>query len=248
MLACFQAPIDLETDGGDLRLASNGAALLPPGRRRSNGSHSLASIRLAPEAVATAASAMAGLPPLSAKLLAKASGFPPISLAGEQAELVHSLLHTIDTSLAMGPSVSAHLGLDDVLHRTAAMLLHPALLSEEPADLLRYRDPAGRRSFDELLDYILANLDQPLRLSDLESRSHYSKRSLQYAFRNLLNTTPKQWIREQRMARALELLQGDGVRPTVQAVALICGYANISHFSRDFKTRFGLSPSEARRN
>ena len=57
----------------------------------------------------------------------------------------------------------------------AAALLDPELLVVEPADLGRCWERDGRGSFDELIDYIRANLDQPLRLSDLEARSHYSK-------------------------------------------------------------------------
>ncbi|MFM9089939.1 MAG: hypothetical protein ACKOPT_17785, partial [Cyanobium sp.] len=95
--------------------------------------------------------------------------------------------------------------------------------------------PVDRRSgaaFDELLDYIRAHLDQPLRLSDLEARSFYSRRALQYAFRDKLNTTPLQWIREQRLSRA---------------VAQACGYRQTSRFSTDFKRCFGLTPSQAKR-
>lgn len=174
--------------------------------------------------------------------------FQPLSLPpGPKAEMIHQLLRTIDASMALGPVAANHLGLDDVIHRTAASLLHPSLLHEEPPGLDCYRQAAGRSSFDELLDYIRAHLDQPLRLTDLEARSHYSRRALQYAFRQRLNTTPKQWIREQRLALALRQLQQDGERPTVQEVALLCGYAHLSHFSRDFRARFGINPSEARR-
>jgi AraC-like DNA-binding protein len=30
-------------------------------------------------------------------------------------------------------------------------------------------------------------------------------------------------------------------------VALLCGYGHLSHFSRDFRARYGMNPSEARR-
>ena len=123
-----------------------------------------------------------------------------------------------------------------------------SLLKFAIAHVLRkfYRTPDGRRSFDDLIDYIRAHLDQPLRLSDLEAQSHYSRRALQYAFRERLNSTPKQWIREQRLALALEELRREP-RRSIQAVALSCGYLRVSHFSQDFKTRFGISPSQARR-
>ncbi|MFM7643147.1 MAG: helix-turn-helix domain-containing protein [Cyanobium sp.] len=42
-------------------------------------------------------------------------------------------------------------------------------------------------------------------------------------------------------------LQGDGQRPSVKAVALLCGYNQPGHFAKDFKQLFGISPGEARR-
>jgi AraC-like DNA-binding protein len=248
LVALFHGHIAIQTAGGAITLDPNGAALLPPGLRRSNGKHSLAAVTLLPKEVSAAAAAMAGggwgLP----KAFPKLEGSSPLSLpSGPQAQMVHHLLHTINASLTLHPEAANHLALDDTLHRAAAALLHPPLLSEEPADLERYRDTAGRTSFDDLIDYIRAHLDQPLRLTDLEARSHYSRRALQYAFRQRLNTTPKQWIREQRLALALEHLQRDGERPSVQEVALLCGYGHLSHFSRDFRARYGMNPSEARR-
>ena len=139
------------------------------------------------------------------------------------------------------------LGLDDQIHRVAATMIQPKLLHEEAGDLGRVRERGGRDAFDELIDYIRANLDQPLRLSDLEARSHYSRRSLQYSFQERLGCSPKQWIREQRLAMALEQLQADGKRPTVKNVALACGYLNTPHFSTDFKRRYGITPAQASR-
>jgi transcriptional regulator GlxA family with amidase domain len=107
--------------------------------------------------------------------------------------------------------------------------------------LLRARSAA----FDELLDYIRAHLD-PLRLSDLETRSFCSRRPLQYAFRDKLNTTPVQWIREQRLARAMDQLQREGPAASIRAVALACGYRQTSQFSADFKRRFGLPPPQVK--
>lgn len=248
LLVVYKGTVALETDAGQLSLNAGDVALLPPGPRLAHTSHfSLASIALRPQALAVAAAAMAGAPRNGAKLCEPGER-PSLSLApGPQAQLVHWMLRTIDASLAIGRSVASHLALDDVLHRTAATLLYPELLWAEPADLLRHRDGSGPRNFDVLIEYILANLDQPLTLSDLEARSHYSRRSLQYAFQEQLHRSPKQWIREQRLSVAMRKFQCDGQRPSVQEVAQACGYANLSHFSRDFKARFGINPSSAKR-
>jgi transcriptional regulator GlxA family with amidase domain len=128
-----------------------------------------------------------------------------------------------------------------------ATMLQPALLVQEPArDLQRWRERDGRQAFDELIDYIRANLDQPLHLSELEARSHYSSRALQYAFRQRLGCTPRQWIREQRLERAMAQLELGGRGCSIRMIALACGYRHMGLFSSDFKKRFGLTPSAAR--
>ena len=143
-------------------------------------------------------------------------------------------------------------------HSLVAITLPPAAVEgaaaaisgragEEPTDLLRYRERQGRKTFDELIDFIRANLDQPLRLSDLEARSQFSRWALQEAFRQRLNTTPMEWIREQRLQRAMEHLQRAEERVPLKELALRCGYLRLSHFSRDFKKRFGLPPSRVDR-
>lgn len=249
LLVCFSGALNLGTVCGSAGAGPGGALLLPAGLRHSQGHHSLASITITPQAIAAATAAIAGAPERAFMAASRVSTlFEPLELQpGERAGAVHSVLQSIDQCLAVGPQVANRLGLDDVIYRLAATLLNPALLTDEPADLLRHREQAGRSSFDELIDYIRANLDQPLRLSDLEVRSHYSRRALQYAFRERLGVTPKQWIREQRLLLAYRQLQADGPRPTVLAVALTCGYVHASQFAKDFKRRFGVSPSEVRR-
>jgi AraC-like DNA-binding protein len=249
LLACFQGEIEFKTATGEVTLAPNACALLPSGFLHGNGCYSLAAISVKPAAVAAATAAIAGLPHGLVPDDPDGEVFPPLAFEqdGASARAVHGLVRHMDACLAHGPRLVSLLGLDDVIHRSVATLLHPELLSDSPTDLQRWKERAGRQGFDELLDYIRANLDKPLSLSELEARSNYSKRALQYAFRERLNATPKQWIREQRLKWALEQLQGGDSRLSVAEVALACGYGHVGHFSRDFKACFGINPSLARR-
>jgi AraC-like DNA-binding protein len=68
------------------------------------------------------------------------------------------------------------------------------------------------------------------------SPSHFAHR-----FREVASMSPMQFLKRARLARARELLLAEGLRPS--EVAARVGYANASHFSRDFKRHFGLSPA-----
>jgi AraC-like DNA-binding protein len=154
----------------------------------------------------------------------------------------------MDQCLGSDPKLARNLTLDDVILRFVAGWLMPSPWrngvkrdAQAMACISRSRD-----SFDALIDYIRANLDQPLRLSDLEARSHYSRRALQYAFRQRLGATPKQWIREQRLRKAVAQLGQPSPKRLVSEIALDCGYRNLGHFSSDFRRLYGCSPSEMR--
>jgi AraC-like DNA-binding protein len=249
LIATFSGCRVVRTPAGVTASRAGGVVLLPPGPDEVSGSDSAVGFALRPEDLARASAVIAGDGDRLARRAASAdelSSFRAHELSPLQARQVHALLQHLDACLGCHPSLPAQLGLDDVLLRMVVSWLQPQLLEEQPDEQQRIRERAGRDSFDELIDYIRANLDQPLRLSDLEARSHYSKRALQYAFRERLGCTPRQWIRQQRLEQAMGQLQQGGQDRSIRAIALACGYRHMSHFSSDFKQRFGLSPSAAR--
>ena len=199
--------------GGVLASRASSCLLLPSGPTDLWGGASSVVMALEPADLARAAAAMAGKASTFAPSEGAAPGisqFQARELSVLQARQLHALLQHLDTCLGSHPALPARLGLDDVLLRLVVSWLQPQLLEETAADRRRIHGRAGGSSFDELIDTIRANLDQPLRLSDLEARSHYSSRALQYAFREQLGCTPRQWIREQRLEQALAQLEQGG--------------------------------------
>lgn len=221
--------------------------LLPTGFRQVTCSASAAIVALQPERIIQVGAVMQGGTARGRLGMRRDGVFAPLAFGGAEARMLHALIRHIDACAAVDPALPVRLGLDDVIERQVAALLHPGLLRGEPADERRVRERGGRGSFDDLIDYIRANLDQPLRLSHLEARSFYSRRALQAAFRERLNTTPRQWIREQRLDLAMQRLKTCQGQASIRAIALACGYTTMGQFSTDFKRRFGLSPSAVRR-
>jgi AraC-like DNA-binding protein len=162
----------------------------------------------------------------------------------------HALQAALRRTIEMAGSLSAYgqglvdaLGLDDQIHRLMVVMLLPDLLEPRALDRLLLRQKQGRDSFDELIDYIRQNLGQPLTLTDLESRSHYSRRALQYAFAERLGSTASQWIKSQRLDRARSRLEHPKQGDTVSRIAMECGYRSPGLFSVDFQQRFHVKPS-----
>ncbi len=133
------------------------------------------------------------------------------------------------------------LQIDDLIYRTMALLLCPNL--EQPT----HRQPAqsgGRELiFEELLEWVRAHLHTPINLTQLERRSGYSRRTLQLVFRQRFGCGPIQWIRQQRLEQARrELLRADP-SDTVSSIAARYSFSSPAVFSRDFHSRYGLTPS-----
>lgn len=135
-----------------------------------------------------------------------------------------------------------HLQIDDLIYRNLALLLCPRL---EQLSQVQQQGLSGReRVFEDLLEWILANLQQPLNLSQLEQRSGYSRRNLQLAFQQRFGCGPIQWVRQQRLEQARADLLNPRSDDTVAGIAARYGFSSLSVFSRDFCTRYGLRPSD----
>jgi AraC-like DNA-binding protein len=163
----------------------------------------------------------------------------------QQAALFQSLYRALAllnaATMASDDSLPQSLRLDDLLLRLVGLLLGP-LPSETPPR------PCGQGTpFEALIEWIEANCHRPLSLSDLESQSNYSRRSLQYAFRQRFGCGPMQYIRQQRLALAKQHLLAPLPGTTVTSVARECGYLSVANFRRDYQRRFGEPPSGALR-
>jgi AraC family transcriptional regulator, exoenzyme S synthesis regulatory protein ExsA len=85
-----------------------------------------------------------------------------------------------------------------------------------------------------------------LSLENYATLCNRSLSSFKRDFRNIYNVNPGQWLLEKKLGRAHDLLSS-GQDLTVADVALESGFENITHFSRVFKKRFGVSPINFRK-
>ncbi|WP_416398767.1 helix-turn-helix domain-containing protein [Allohahella sp. A8] len=92
---------------------------------------------------------------------------------------------------------------------------------------------------------IEAQLSEPLTLEAMAGWVSLSPYHFARLFRASFGCAPYQYVLEQRLARARELLRQPENKITV--VALLCGFGDHSQFTRAFRKRYGVTPSDYRR-
>lgn len=105
---------------------------------------------------------------------------------------------------------------------------------------------ASYRQIMKALDYIENHYNQELPVEDIAREAGLSVGYLSKQFKGLLGTSPSEYARNFRIAKAAELLRRDDM--TVAGVARELGFGDITLFSRQFRQVTGISPTGFRRN
>lgn len=110
--------------------------------------------------------------------------------------------------------------------------------------------PAGRDALAQarvmaMMQYITAHFAQKVTLAGIAAAAGISKSEALRCFHKTLQTTPVQFLLHYRLGRARDLLLHTD--DTVTAIAIACGFENISYFVRQFAAHFGMTPKAYRR-
>ena len=93
-------------------------------------------------------------------------------------------------------------------------------------------------------EYIEANADRTMLIEELAVATGVGARSLFRSFQQSRGYTPMMFAKTVRLKRARALLQDGGPTTTVSATAFKCGFSNLGHFAKDYRSAFGELPSE----
>ena len=111
------------------------------------------------------------------------------------------------------------------------------------ANSMRNRARLARRAEAWMRDH----LAEPVQVPDLCLALRVSRRELEYAFRSVFDQSPRDHLETLRLnAIRRALLQGDGHRETIIAIAYAHGVRHLGRFSASYRALFGEKPSETR--
>jgi AraC-like DNA-binding protein len=93
---------------------------------------------------------------------------------------------------------------------------------------------------------LLEHLEGEVSIADVAEACSLSRGYFIRAFREATGMTPYQWLLNQRVERARQLISTS--KTSLAEIAVACGFADQSHFTRVFSNLVGTTPGNWRRN
>ncbi|MEO1593389.1 MAG: AraC family transcriptional regulator [Cyanobacteria bacterium J06632_22] len=141
-----------------------------------------------------------------------------------------------------GESFGSHLYIESLANVLAVHLLRHHTTTQP--DLPTYEGGLPQRQLLQVLDYIDAHLGNEITLADLAQLVGMSQFHFGRLFKQSLGLSPYQYLLQQRVERAKQLLkQTDN---PVAEIALECGFNSHSHLGRKFRQLTGITPKAYR--
>lgn len=130
----------------------------------------------------------------------------------------------------------------DLIASLALKELLIRLSQTQARDMLEktYKELASGNRLAHVVAFIKSNIREQLTLEDLASKACMSKAHFVRTFKQELGQTPMEYVLNERLKLARNLLQMGGLQ--IQEVAMMSGFNNISYFIRVFKKEFGRTP------
>ena len=101
----------------------------------------------------------------------------------------------------------------------------------------------GKEGMRDVLQYIDENIGSEIDFKTLAAEQHYSFDRFRHIFKEYTGLSPHQYVIRARIEKAQFLLK---LNPGLSLTELSynCGFSSSSHFSKAFRTRVGMTPSE----
>jgi AraC family transcriptional regulator len=104
-----------------------------------------------------------------------------------------------------------------------------------------------RRRINMALEFIDNHINQTIQLKDIASASHFSPYHFHRIFHSLVGETVNDYVFRKRIEKSVMNLLGKPELSITQ-IAAAGGYSSSANYSKAFKSYFGITPSELRKN
>ncbi len=106
------------------------------------------------------------------------------------------------------------------------------------------QDQTAAQRMKQMLEFIESHYTEALTLEQIAAAASLSENACLRCFRQVLNTSPIQYIKQLRLEKAAQLLLSTNRK--IGDIALECGFTDQSYFTRTFREEKGISPREFR--
>lgn len=97
----------------------------------------------------------------------------------------------------------------------------------------------------DLRNDLLEHLDHDWTVKEMAQKADMSLSHFPTVFKKFIQYSPAAYLKEKRLEKAIHLLET--TYEQIKQIAVQVGMQNESHFTRDFRIRYGLTPTEYRR-
>ena len=159
---------------------------------------------------------------------------PGLKLRDPQIESIAMLL----LSELKSGNVGEKLYVDSLTNVLAVHLLRQYAIANPR--LTTYEGGLPRYQLLQVLDYIHEHLDHSIKLSDLAQLLNMSQFHFSHLFKQSMGTPPYQYLIQQRVERAKQLLKQTD--QSITEIAFQCGFNSHSHLTKQFRQVTGTTP------
>ncbi len=135
---------------------------------------------------------------------------------------------------------------EDLANAVADQLIYSSIRTDQDTQRLSVPSRIGVRhpKLTAVIQMMEQNIEEPISPSVLAKDVGMSTRQLERLFRRYLNRSPKRYYMELRLQKARNLLMQTDM--SVINVALACGFASPSHFSKCYRSHYNTTPYRER--
>ncbi|HZI52151.1 MAG TPA: AraC family transcriptional regulator [Chitinophagaceae bacterium] len=134
---------------------------------------------------------------------------------------------------------------EDLLALKFKELIFSILSNPANTGLLSYVNNISDQHKPLLQDIMETNFTFNLSLAEFARIAQRSLAAFKRDFNEIYHTSPGKWLSQKRLEYAKHLLNSS--KKNVNEIAYDSGFENVTHFSRVFKEKFGLSPLQCRK-